>query len=61
MPLDKFWGSAGSAQAPWLYDVESDPQESYNLKDNHPDVIEEMKRKFHKWEAQMKQNREGWK
>ena len=61
MPLDKFWGSAGSAQAPWLYDIESDPQESYNLKDNHPDVIEEMKRKFHEWEAQMKENRSGWK
>jgi hypothetical protein len=41
--------------------VESDPQESYNMKDDHPDVIEEMKRKFREWEAQMQQNREGWK
>jgi len=60
MPLDKFWGSAGSAQAPWLYDLEADPQEAYNLKDNHPDVIEELKRKFREWEAQMEQDREGW-
>ncbi len=60
MPLDKFWGSAGTAEAPWLYDLEADPQESYNLKDNHPEVIEEMRRKFREWETGIQKNREGW-
>lgn len=61
LPMDKNWESASVGERPWLYDVESDPQESYNMKDDHPDVIEEMKRKFREWEAQMQQNREGWK
>lgn len=61
VPMDKNWESASSHEKPWLYDVESDPQESYNLKDNHPEVIEDLKRKFREWEAQMEQNREGWK
>jgi hypothetical protein len=61
MPLDKYWGSAGTAQAPWLYDLESDPQECYNLKDSHLEVIEDMWHKFRSWEAHMQENREGWK
>ena len=40
LAMDKKWESAGSYHAPWLYDLEADPQESYNLKDDHPEVIE---------------------
>ncbi len=61
MPLDKVWGSAGSAQAPWLYDLETDPQESYNLKDDYPDVIKQLDTIFRKGEEQMKENPSGWK
>jgi arylsulfatase A-like enzyme len=61
VPLDKVWGSAGSAQAPWLYDLETDPTESYNLKEDHPEVIERMKQTFQQWEKEMKENPSGWK
>ena len=61
VPLDKVWGSAGSAQAPWLYDLETDPQESYNLRDDHPEVIERMQQAFQQWETEMKENPGGWK
>lgn len=61
LPMDKKWESASIDQRPWLFDVVADPQESYNLKDDHPDIIEEMKRKFHAWELQMQENPGGWK
>jgi uncharacterized sulfatase len=61
VPLDKVWGSAGSAQAPWLYDLEADPQESYNLKANYPEVIRELQGKFQEWDDAMQTNPGGWK
>ena len=61
MPLDKVWASAGSAQAPWLYDLEADPQESYNLKTNYPEVIRELQGKFQECDDAMQKNPGGWK
>jgi uncharacterized sulfatase len=59
-PLDKFWPSAGSAQAPWLYDLETDPQESYNLKESHPEMLAQLEAIFQHWEQQMTANPAGW-
>ncbi|MBE0685935.1 MAG: sulfatase [Anaerolineaceae bacterium] len=59
MPLDKFWGSAGSAQSPWLFNLETDPSESYNLKDDHPEVIERLQQMFTQWVEEMEANPEG--
>ena len=61
LPMDKKWESAGSYHAPWLYDLEADPQECYNLKEDHPEVIEHMQNVFRRWEAEMKENPGGWK
>ena len=61
VPMDKKWISPGTAQAPWLYNLETDPNESYNLKDGHRDVIERMDSIFKQWEKQMKENPGGWK
>ena len=61
VPLDKVWASAGSAQAPWLYDLEADPQESYNLKTNFPEVILKLQEKFQELDEQMQNNAGGWK
>jgi arylsulfatase A-like enzyme len=60
IPLDKKWPSAGSSQAPWLYNLETDPGESYNLKDSHPDVLKEMQGVFEVWEKHMQENPRGW-
>jgi arylsulfatase A len=59
-PLDKVWSSAGSGQAPWLYDLEIDPQEAYNLKNNYPEVVQELQEKFQEWKNQMQNNPGGW-
>lgn len=61
IPLDKKWLSTGSRSAPWLYNLETDPDESYNLKDNHPDVLKELQQKFQEWEKHMRENPGGWK
>jgi uncharacterized sulfatase len=61
LAMDKKWESAGSYHAPWLYDLEADPQECYNLKEDHPEVIEHMRNVFRRWEAEMKENPGGWK
>ena len=34
LAMDKKWASAGSYHALWLYDLEADPQECYNLKED---------------------------
>jgi uncharacterized sulfatase len=61
VPMDKKWPSEGSKNAPWLYNLETDPGECYNLKDDHPDVIKRMDAIFKEWEKQMEQNPGGWK
>lgn len=60
LAMDKKWASAGSYHAPWLYDLETDPTESYNLKEDHPQVIESMEQTFRQWEKEMQDNPGGW-
>ena len=61
VPLDKYWFSSGQEQSPWLYNLETDPTESYNLKEVHQDVIESMDATFKQWETKMRENPGGWK
>jgi arylsulfatase A-like enzyme len=39
----------------WLFDLSKDIGEQQNLAGKHPGVVEELKKEFAKWEAQMKQ------
>jgi len=61
IPLDKKWASASFTDAPWLYNLETDPGESYNLKDDNPDVIAQLQQRFVDWEQHMAQDPGGWK
>lgn len=61
MPMDKHWKSASSKQKPFLYNLRTDPAESYNLRDDHADVVESLDRAFCDWKAAMKANPGGWK
>ncbi|MBK8418183.1 sulfatase [Candidatus Villigracilis saccharophilus] len=61
IPLDKHWKSENSLEAPWLYNLELDPGESYNLRREHPDIVEAMEAIFQKWQKSMKENLGGWK
>jgi len=61
IPLDKHWKSENSLEAPWLYNLELDPGESYNLRREHPDIVEAMEAIYQKWQKSMKENLGGWK
>ena len=61
IPLDKHWKSENSLEAPWLYNLELDPGESYNLRREHPDIVEAMEAIFQQWQKSMKENLGGWK
>ena len=61
IPLDKHWKSENSLEAPWLYNLELDPGESYNLRREHPDILEAMEANFQEWQKGMKENLGGWK
>jgi arylsulfatase A-like enzyme len=61
IPLDKYWKSEGSITAPWLYNLETDPEESYNLKLEYPEILATMEAIFQQWNKDMKENPGGWK
>jgi len=48
------------AQGPFLFDLEKDPRESYNLIETYPDVARMLAGMLEDWEAQMKSNLRGW-
>ncbi|MBI9082390.1 MAG: sulfatase [Desulfobacterales bacterium] len=62
MPVNKKWMKVASGklgQFPLLYDLETDPTESYNLADNRPDLVRKMEAVMNRWEASMGKNRAG--
>jgi arylsulfatase A-like enzyme len=44
----------------FLFDLEADPQESYNLAMNHPDVADELAGELSRFNASLKKNLRGW-
>jgi len=61
IPLDKYWKSESGVEEPWLYDLETDPEESYNLKREHPEIVKAMEEIFQQWKKSMHENPGGWK
>ena len=59
-PLDKRIPAAGEGP-PWLYDLEQDPGESYNLYSNFPEVGQKLSGMMDEWEKSLKSNPRGWK
>ena len=62
LPTNKKWGGVGKARIgewPLLYDLSTDPGESYNLAQNMPEVAERMEGLMRKWEAEMAGNAPG--
>ncbi|MBN2151419.1 MAG: sulfatase [Candidatus Lokiarchaeota archaeon] len=45
---------------PFLFDLETDPQESYNQIKNHPDVADELAGELARFNASLKRNQRGW-
>ncbi|MFP4053601.1 MAG: sulfatase-like hydrolase/transferase, partial [Phycisphaerae bacterium] len=46
-------------EMPQLFDMDLDPQESYNLADNHPEVVEKLRGLIEKFAAEVKADRES--
>ncbi len=67
VPLDtaSFPNSLGKDQLgnrwPLLYDLETDPGESYNVINTHPEVAEKLEALMTRWEEQARANPGGWK
>ena len=59
-PLDKRIGAAAEGP-PYLYDLEQDPSESYNLYSNHPDVAQKLSDMMAEWEKSLEADPRGWK
>jgi len=61
VPMDKNWPSAGSRHAPWLHNLETDPDESYNLREDYPEIAQKMSLMMAHWDKSMQENPKGWK
>ncbi|MGD2078853.1 MAG: sulfatase, partial [Chloroflexota bacterium] len=48
------------SQGPFLFDLEIDPGESYNLIETYPEVAQRLAGVLDAWEAEMEANRRGW-
>ena len=48
------------SQGPFLFDLEIDPNESYNLIETYPEVAHEFAEMLNAWEAEMDANLRGW-
>ena len=62
LPTNKKWGGVGKARIgewPLLYDLSTDPGESYNLAQNMPEGAERMEGLMRKWEGEMAENAAG--
>ncbi len=58
VPVDKNHFAKGYP-APWLYNLELDPTESYSLTESHPEIVKEMESKIQSWNKAMKKNPRG--
>lgn len=47
-------------QGPWLFDLELDPEESYDVTARHPDIAARLAEMFAKRKAEMAANPRGW-
>jgi arylsulfatase A-like enzyme len=48
------------SQGPFLFDLEKDPSESYNLSETFPEVAQKLANMLDEWEAEMNSNLRGW-
>jgi uncharacterized sulfatase len=53
-------GYASLSQGPFLFNLRSDPNESYSLIESEPEVAERLAKMMHDWDARMKANTRGW-
>lgn len=50
----RFW------QGPFLFNLQSDPNESYSLVESQPEVADMLVEVMDQWDLEMRNNRRGW-
>ena len=58
-PMDWPWGPM-KARGPWLFDLELDPGESYDVSNKHPDVARRLRGLMEARNREMAENPRGW-
>ena len=58
-PMDWPWGPM-KARGPWLFDLELDPDESYDASEKHPEVARRLRHLMQERNRQMAGNPRGW-
>ncbi len=58
-PMDWPWGPM-KARGPWLFDLASDPDESYDVSARHPDVARRLRELMAARDREMAENPRGW-
>jgi uncharacterized sulfatase len=53
-------GYASLSQGPFLFNLQSDPNESYNLMESEPEIAERLAEMMHDWDGQVEDNTRGW-
>lgn len=58
-PMDWAWGPM-KQRGPWLFDLERDPDESYDVSARHPEVAARLAARAQEWIDEQRANPHGW-
>ena len=53
-------GQKGTWEGPWLYDLKTDPYESYPLTEHYPGLVDDFLNHMEQWEKSFETNPGGW-
>jgi uncharacterized sulfatase len=53
-------GYASLSQGPFLFNLETDPNESYSMIESRPEIARQMARMLDEWDAEIEHNPRGW-
>ena len=59
VPVDK-WHFGGRLQQPWLYNLKTDPTESYPMNEHHPELVARFTQAMDAWQRQMDTDPKGF-
>lgn len=48
------------SKGPWLFDLTNDPNESYNVAEKHPEVFDQLQKRFQQQAKSLQENPRGW-
>ncbi len=58
-PMDWPWGPM-KRRGPWLFDLELDPDESYDVAEKHPEIFDRLRALLERRREELQRNPRGW-